>query len=131
LAADEIDQFLNASKTDEHCGGVKILIDEIDSGNMQLWVWRDDSSVCIFITEVTVQRDGKRELLMRMLAGDDMISKYKEAADDICIEARNLGCESLIAYVQPHILEKLVEADRKKNSVFDFQEIYRVISREV
>ena len=130
LSEDEVGYFVKAVKTDDHAGGVDKVVENINSGRMQLWVWRDSGSVGVWVTEIIQHYDGESEMLLSMLAGNSMIQSYFVASDLMVDKAREAGCKRLVAYVKPNILGKLREAALRSGISMDFNELYVVIAKE-
>ena len=130
LSEDEVGYFLRAVKTHDHAGGVDKVVEIINSGRMNLWVWRDGDSVGVWVTEIIHHFDGETEMLLSMLAGNNMVQSYFVASDLMVDKAREAGCKRLVAYVKPNILKNLKEAAWRSGVNVDFNELYVVIAKE-
>ncbi|MBF86086.1 MAG: hypothetical protein CL489_16660 [Acidobacteria bacterium] len=130
LAPDEVEYFVQAVKTDEHSGGVDKVVESIQSGKKQLWVWRDGESIGVWITGFSYQPDGESEMVLLMLAGTNLIQIFLTVEHLMVDKAREAGCKRLVAFVKPLILEKLKDAFVERGVEVDFDETYVVISKE-
>ena len=93
-------------ETDDHSGTLKDVSDAVFTGELQLWVWKTDDSLILMITSVGSHRDGHKEMTVAMLAGSGLMEIQPEVAEGMRKEAENMGCDSMIAYVKPHLSEK-------------------------
>lgn len=130
LSPDEVEYFVQAVKTDEHSGGVDDVVESIQSGKKQLWVWRDGESVAVWLTELSFRPDGECEMVLSMLAGTNMVDVFLAAEHLMVDKAKEAGCKRLVAFVKPLILEKLKDACVERGVEVDFDETYVVISKE-
>ena len=126
LDSTEIGFFHKAIETDDEGGGVEVIADSILRGDMDLWVWRDDPCVIVVITQVNVQPNGLRELLIRMMSGTSATQNFLKAQDDFSEEARKLGCKRMIAYIKPELFKIFKNLDG-----VEVQEFYSVVKKEV
>jgi len=95
LNEDEVGYFVQAVKTDDHAGGVDGVVERINSGRMQLWVWRDGNSIGVWVTEIIHRYDGEGEMLLSMLSGNNMVQSYFVASDLMVEKAAEAGCKRL------------------------------------
>ena len=102
----EINLFHRAVETDEHSGSVEDVSDAIFTGELQLWVWKTDDSLILMITSVGFHLDGHKEMTVAMLAGYGLMEIQAEVAENMKKEAEKMGCNSMVAYVKPHLAKK-------------------------
>ena len=130
LAPDEVEYFVQAVKTDEHSGGVDDVVESIQAGQNQLWVWRDGDSIGVWITGFSYRPDGESEMVLLMLAGTNLTQIFLTVEHLMVDKAREAGCNRLVAFVKPLILDKLKGAFVEHGVESDFDETYVVISKE-
>ena len=126
-----MEHFRVAVKTDDHCGGLLSVLDDINSGKLQLWLWEDGDGIATFIVEIMIQRDGSKEFLIRMLSGEGLIEKYPEVSKEMIGYAKEMGCSRVTGYVKPAIADKACRVDGKLDPKFDFEERYIVMAKEI
>lgn len=131
LQGDEIQYFMAALKTDEHAAPLKWILDLIDRSRYQLWKWSDEEALCIFITEVIQQPDGRRELFIKMCAGNAISEKFVEASGDFMKIVKDANCIRLIAHMKREILDGLIRRAKEHGVDFAVKESYVVASIEL
>lgn len=131
LTEEEVGYFVTAVDTDDRSGGVETTTRAISSGEMQLWVWRDEDQICVIVTEVLFHRDNSKEMLVTMLSGNNVVENYLVVSDAVLSKAKDYGCDRMIAFVKPDILDALVESGYERDANYDFDSIYTVIAKEV
>ena len=131
LSGKAMEHFRRAVKTDDYCGGMLPVLDAIGEGKLQLWVWEDDHGMSVFVTEVVCQRDGSKELFVRMLSGEGSSKSYYDVSREVIRHAKEIGCSRIMAYMNPDLVNKLFKIDGKWNPVFDFEERYTVLGKDL
>lgn len=71
------------------------------SDQMHLWTWNDkeNKSVCVWITKVVEHLNGYKTLSIDGLAGKNFFKFTNQAAEDMLIAAREMGCFAVVTYV--------------------------------
>ena len=128
LTEKQIEYYHRAIETDEHSGGLLLVQRGIEEGHLGLFVWKNDQSEMVIITEVVNRPDGFRELLVSMLAGTGGIAQWEEVITTFSDEvAPAFYCDRVITFVKTHLWEKF----RGAGAGAGVEELYVVLSRSV
>ena len=131
-----LNYLYEAVQTDDHSGTEDQVIAGIYDDNYQCWQWKTESANIIFITTISIQRDGYREFVINMMAGSGAVEGQDEIMDAVVERAAEYGCNRVIAFVKPHIAEIFGMASfnvdtTNKKAVTMCDNFYLVVGREV
>jgi len=107
LGDEELKYFHSAVDTDDHSGSMDEVVRDIYDGHLELWLWSADDSTVIFVTSISSQRDGFKELFITMMSGQGAIVLQVDISDSLKLVAKDRGCSALGAYMKPHIAENM------------------------
>ncbi len=121
LNEDEIVYYNRALETDPHCGGARVVLEAIVSGDAQMFCYNDGETILIYITRMVNSPDGYRELLLHMLAGGTVDGKSASSLENHIVIAPQLmdyavrnRCHRIIGYMNPELWEKMQHTSGKQ-----------------
>ena len=131
LEGEEVDHFLAALGTDPHGADIDGVLEMIDQGRFQLWVWGDGDCSSILITEIVCQLDGEKELFLRMFAGREVVNRWADGSADLAEVAKAMGCVRLSAYIKSELIDIFESAADDSGNPVGWKRSYIVVTKEI